>query len=395
MSYWLPPALAVPRNTSDTLARGRALAVADCALDRAAAWMLARRFWLYTQGDPYTLSEAEWNAVRYVEETYRSRPAWMDPPSSNTPPRPTLEHRRAYSAAGWSGFLPTRRLSPRFSLVALPFLRAEVLPFAGEAIKGVCFLIARHEGERVRLYPRSLHSPHAFATCASVLSARALPRLLPLWEQAFDALPAYATCAQDIRAGLPTLAASIKTKPYPSMGEDTHPYWVAAKHATCAALSLLHITPTPPPTGYALFHWSVHSGAQSYQEREATYAPLPLRVAGLSHDGWSLRDSAPPPPGVGERLHAAAQALGHTLTTHAPTEPLFFDTLAFAEYGIRTRISSDMAATGLHLPWMDKAMLAGVGSTHAAMAHLSRLPPGWADTLTTALRPALAAQASL
>jgi len=381
MPYWLPPPLALPPHS-------KALRVLPHSIDLGAAWLLARRFSLYKDGDPYTLSQDEWVRIRGVGSHYGEAPTWTQPRWDGRRSRP-----RASYTSGWHTLLPSARLSPHHEVLALPFVHATHYTTQPHA-NWPCFALVRHEGERVRIYPRTLRHHRYNATPSSLFRAPSLPRLLPLWDAAFDALPAYATTARDVREGRPYVGASLSRGFYGHDGPDAHPFWRAAQHALCAALSLLRITPPPPPTYGGTFHWTVRAGPHRDPDNLGHYAPFPLKVVDLEYDGWAIfsERGVPAPPGVADKLAIVARALEGVLTQFAPSDPLFFDTLSFCDTpGPRyctPRI--DAVATGQHFPWIDKSLMQGVGSAHAAMAHLSELPTPWKVALLAALSPYLA-----
>lgn len=116
MTYWLPPKLALPKNTKTLLFHD------DC-VDRGAAWAIHSSLTLHKEGDAYTLDTQAWNMLCYVRWQSYQKPDWTRRLAN--PTRSSTKTRRfgAYSLSTQdeSGFLPTWEASDRYVILGLPF----------------------------------------------------------------------------------------------------------------------------------------------------------------------------------------------------------------------------------------------------------------------------------
>lgn len=391
MGYWLPPKLALPQRTTTLLFR-------DDLLDRGAAWAINAMLKAKTSGDPYTLDPEAWQRFLSITlKTYRP-PTWMERIRRAAQKRPKAHIWLSGSRLQeyWHATLPTWQASPRFTIIALPFLTENSYAFSSEEERLPGFLVARHEGDRTRIYPRTLRTRTWSALPSNILRRTSMPRLERLWDAAFDALPAFALTEAHKHAGDPFIAASLPAPAYQqshieASGPTIHPYWRHAQHSLCAAWSMHRLTPPPPDTYDRTFYWNVYSSPSwSYNHTHPTrYAPLPLRVE-LTWNGWRTNpnDKDPDPTlEQSKKLQAISLAMGTLLTRMAPDVPLFFDSLTIeggASQGFYRTGTIDISDVGGHYPWIDRAMVEGAGSVHHAMRHLAALPPAWSTALTQA-----------
>ena len=423
--YWLPPPLALPP-------RAETLRWTSRNTDRGAAWFWAKslhlRALLDPNGDPYTLSEQAWGMFRAIRlDNLRyglgdKHRRWLDAyvvpkrrPSKGRSWVATREqdaHILAYVHARFGyADLPTRLYGDRFAIVHLACFERN--GWAGTEDESChSFLVARREGDRWRVYPRSLLSTRWDVTVAKVLTARQIEGLAKRWDKAFDALPRWAVDRDEVEQGAPYIAGSLPTRDadhrYHSRS-DRHPYWEHATTAIAAVLGLVGIV-FPPPT--RTFHNAYHSTllTDNIYPRDAGEKGRSMEVAcpaGLVRVelpyGWHTynHEEAPVPNGEDRaRLGVAQSALLEVLNRFAPDIPFFFDTLdvrdssgsSFQDMAYAKH--DPMYGTGQHFLWIDESSLR-LGSAHATLDALARLPPAWAaalrDAVQTRLPAALAA----
>lgn len=128
--------------------------------------------------------------------------------------------------------------------------------------------------------------------------------------------------------------------------------------------------------------------AQRQTPIDTHYSPFPLTIE-LAHDGWrdgglknpEIREA---PPETARAIKAVTAALVDVLTACTPKEPFFFHTLSLASSTEKLAVS--YVGTGQHFPWIRAADMGGIGTKHAALHHLSQLPPEWATRLVASLR---------
>lgn len=419
--YWTPPPLALPP-------RAETLHWMACNVDRGAAWFWAKTLYLQAildpEGDPYTLSGQTWDMLRAIHvDRHRHGPSehegrWI---SSYVMPK----HRRARGQL-WDLYgerqkrvtaflhahlghaaLPTQIHGDRFAVVHLAFLERSGWA-SGHDSQHHAFLVARREGDRWRVYPRSLICTRWDVTVAKVLTGRQVASLAKRWDKAFDALPRWAKTHEEAAQGAPLIGASL-----PTPGIDHHklsqgtedPYWQHAAAAVSAALCLAGVAfPPPPDRFYNSYHCTIRSAYVSPRDSNTLVDPrrlqCPSHVSALELPyGWHVyrdEDAPQPSPEQAIRLRVAHQALLEVLQRFAPDTPFFFDTLE-VRGASSTRFCDDAYAkydnlygTGQHFLWVKEQDMR-MGSAHAALDAMARLPSDWAAALRDAVQTRLAA----
>lgn len=419
--YWLPPPLALPP-------RAETLRWTACNVDRGAAWFWAKSLHLQPildpEGDPYTLSEQSWQMLRSVqvmrdhhgpsEHDARWVSSYVLPKRRRARGRSWTsdrEHKERVGAFLYAHMghaeLPTRIHGDRFAVVHLAFFERSGWA-SGDDSQHHAFLVARREGDRWRVYPRSLLCTRWDTTVAKVLTGRQVDGLAKRWDKAFDALPRWAKTREEAYQGAPLIGASLPTCgiDHKKLVQGTeHPYWQHAAAAVQAALCLAGVTFPPPPRAfYNSYHCTVLSGR--VYPRDSGKLPDPGRLPCPSHIeqlelpyGWhTYNDEDAPHPSAEQaiRLDVARQALLEVLRRFAPDTPFFFDTLDVRDAS-STRFCDraygkhdTLYGTGQHFLWIPEEGIR-MGSAHAALEVMGRLPSDWASALRDAVQTRLAA----
>lgn len=355
-------------------------------VDLAASWYWTKRLVWYKEGDIATIGADELRQIRYVSSTSYSKPRWMVPKS-----RPHSSEGR-YSSMDWHAMLPLTQIHPRFHLLHVAFIRENGFGSYGgvDREQGERYLLVREEGERYRVYPRSLITPGYSFQPQRTLRPDSVAKLVDAWDAAFDALPTPARSRAEAIAGVPTIAASLLEEAYDQRMEATHPFWINAKHLLWAAFGFFRVNLPVPTDSYSYsYHWTVYS--PRFEEAHPNYRSGPL-VVELPWNGWySLsRDTNIPSPSadVLNRLELARRVVETLLNRFAPfTTPLFFDTLhADSRGGYRFNDESwgkshPLTGTGQHFPWLHSKTQPSAHSLHSAFHWAQKLPPDWCAAL--------------
>jgi hypothetical protein len=388
VSYWLPDPLPLPKRT-------KALRFSAGPIDLAAAWYWTKRLTRAkkTDTDLDTLSEEDWSLLRYTTTTGFARPTWMRRPSVTA-----SGGSRPYGYTNWHGFLHAIPLHPRFELLCVPFITANGYGsrYGEDSELGTRYLVVRGEGERRRVYPRALIGPRHGSQPQRTLRPEAMERLAPLWDRAFDALPALARNQLDAISGMPALGAGVPQMPYADRLEATHPFWRNATALAHTAFGLCRLTLPRPNVTYAQsYMWTVHS--PRFDESAPDYKAGPLTVE-MPADGWfgsSNKDPLPPVDGdVLARLGRARRAIEVVLNRFAPFDtPLFFDTLQMNNLG-GYRFDDEawgktmsLVGTGQHFPWLRLDSGENPATLHSGFRWAKTLPPDWLAAFQEALGP--------
>jgi len=380
MSYWLPPPLDLPKRTTT-------LSWIQGPVDRGVIWFWRRRLELckiFADDDPYTMSAATWNAFLWVQ-SMGGAPSWMRKPRRIGQVHNVLDIN--------VDSLPVWQAGRSFMIVALPIFTGRCHDWNDAQRNGSFFLIARREGTRIRVYPRTLRASRHDALPSTIMRRASVERLEVAWNRAFDSLPRWAVTPEQKHDGTPYIAATLPNAHTPASGrfdtETIHPYWRNTKLALAAALALERIRLAPPPDeAFASYHWTVFAQRADISPGR-DYAPLPLRVD-VPFDGWSLVDEerATPDPGTARRLKRVERALARVFEQFAPNIPLFFDTLedhTFVSLHGPSQDKTDIYGTGQFFPWMAPEEICTTGSSHQGLQRLSRLPADWRACLLEAL----------
>jgi hypothetical protein len=382
--YWLPDPLPLPKRT-------RALCASAGPIDLAASWYWMKRLKRATDAELDTLSDKDWGLLRYATSTSYQKPSWMCKAG-------TYKSKGLYGIDDWHSWIPTIRIHPRFELLCVPFVTHNGCSYRydEDSEPGTRYLAVRIEGERRRVYPRSLIAPRHSRQPQRTLRPDTMERLAPLWDAAFDALPALARTQMDALSGMPTLAASLPETPYDQRLETTHPFWIHASALAWTAMGLCRVHLPRPDTNYGQhYHWTVFS--PRFEETNPGYRAGPLRVEMEPYGWFNMGRTDKPPPVDGDvlaRLEIARKGVEVVLNRFAPFDvPLFFDTLHVSNLGgyrfddEAWGKSMPLTGTGQHFPWLRTEAGNDPATLHTGFRWAKTLPPTWLAAFHEAVGP--------